>query len=150
MDSTPKQKKSPNPERRQNASVGRPALVLGQPSRSTRTNREQLPFSRSTGRSTVPYHGRPGEQPGHVCARRAHRSTGRSTGLVHRSTGWWTRPCPGLLQCLFLLPLTSDLCAISSISFISSLPTILHLGENFLNLSQTPTNTWRNRHTISA
>jgi len=31
-----------------------------------------------------------------------------------------------------------------------SLPTILHLGEDFSNLSRTPTNTWRNRHTISA
>jgi len=48
----------------------------------------------------------------------------------------------------------------SSISSISSLPTILHLGENFSNLSQSPTNSSpspgeidtrsrRNRYTIS-
>ena len=33
---------------------------------------------------------------------------------------------------------------------IFSLPTILHLGEVYSNLSRTPMNIWRNRHTISA
>ena len=47
----------------------------------------------------------------------------------------------------FSLPLTSSLCAISS---NSSLPTILHLGEDFSNLSRTPMNIWQNRHRISA
>ena len=80
-------------------------------------------------------HGR----PDHICARRAHRST-RAVDRAHWSIGFFH----GLLQAPFLLPLTFDLCT------ISSLPIILHLGENFLNLSRTLTNIWRNWYTISA
>ena len=68
----------------------------------------------------------------------------RAVYQPHRSTARSTRFCLSLLQSSFLLPLTFDLCA------ISSLPTSLHLGEDFSNLSRTPMNIWRNRHTISA
>ena len=62
-------------------------------------------------------HGR----PGHVCARRAHRSTGWSTGL-----------CPGLLHTPFLLPLTFSLCAIFLYLLSLSLSTYLWLLQHFL------------------
>ena len=52
----------------------------------------------SVDRSGRPFlnHGQPGGPPGHICARRAHRLTGQSTGF-----------CLGLLQAPFFLPLTS-------------------------------------------
>ena len=77
--------------------VGRPTHVPGRPARSTGTNLELAHVSRSTDSRPLLCHGR----PGHACARRAHRSTGRSTGSVHRSTGRSTGFCPGLLQCPF-------------------------------------------------
>ena len=52
--------------------------------------------------------GWPGGRSGHCRARRAHRSTGRSTGLVHRSTVI----CLGLLHAPFLLLLIFGLCVI--------------------------------------
>jgi len=42
---------------------------------------------------------------------RAHRSIGRSTGLLHRLTGRSTGSTSGLLHAPFLAPLSSDLCA---------------------------------------
>jgi len=74
----------------QNTSVGRPAdqpaHVHGRPADRSDPNREQPVFSRSTMRSTAPCHGRPDGRPGYSCACRAYRLTGRSIGLLHRST----------------------------------------------------------------
>ena len=93
-----------------NASVGRSALVLSQP--STDTNREQPSYSRSTGRSTVPCHGWLRGRPRYFCACHARRSTGQSTGLVHQSTGVtpWPVVCvilaPFIFRSLCYLPLS--------------------------------------------
>jgi len=123
LDSTPKQKRSLNPERRRNASIGRPAgrptPVLGRSAgRPGPTESSCLSVGRPGGRPilatvdwAMPVHvmhtGRLGGRPAFI-----HRSTGRSTGL-----------CPGLLHCRsrFLWLLVSVLS--SSISSISSLPT---------------------------
>ena len=119
----------------------------GRPAWSTVPNRERALVSRSTwpvDRSFLctPVHtGRPG----------------RSTRLLHRSTG----STSGLLHAPFLATLSSDLCATSFHLLYLLSPIILHLGEDFSNLSRSPTNSSlspgeidtrsrRNRHTISA
>jgi len=87
--------------------------------RSTVPNRELGHVSRSIGRSTDSFCGRPGGRPRwpvHVGA--------------HRSTAWSTGVC-----CCCSFALASSL-STSSTSFLS-LPTILHLGEDFSNLSRT-------------
>ena len=87
-----------------NRSVDRPK------SRSTVPNRELGHVSQSTGRSTVSFCDRPGGRPRWPVHVGAHRSTARSTGVCY---------C-----CFFTLA--------SSLSTSSlSLPTILHLGEDF-------------------
>ena len=113
----------------------------GRSRRSTGSNREQPAFSRSTGpvdlslprstgRATVMilctfvHAGRPGGRPA--------SSTGRLGGRQGAQSG--------LLNVPFLAPLIFDLCANFLYSSISSLSTILHLDENFSNLSRSPTN----------
>ena len=123
--------------------------VVGRMVRSIGNNREQLvAVDRPCGRSFL-CHGRPGGWPGRACAHCAHRSTGRLTGPISwpvissvltpfgfRSLRYFPDEFKKLFRCIF-------------ISFISSLTTILHLGEDFPNLNRTPMNIWRNRHTIS-
>ena len=74
--------------------------------------------------------GRPGRRPGAQMSYSMHRSS------------FLCRPISVLSS------------SITSISSISSLPIILHLGEDFLKsepISNVPQSiTWRNRHTISA
>ena len=84
LDSTPNQKRSPNPNRRTDSPVGRLVdPVLRSIGRSTGTNRNRMSASRSTASvDRSPCHGR----RGYVCARCARQSTGRSARL-----------CPGLL-----------------------------------------------------
>ena len=133
--------------------VDRPPCSVDRPSRPTPTESSHHIVGRP-----LFSHGRPRGRPFYACARRAHRSTGRSTGLLHRSTVRSTGCFPGLLQCA-----VRSLCLpISVLSFsISSLSLQSPPGEDFQNLSQTPTNSnissgeidtrsRRNRHTISA
>ena len=112
MDSTPKQKRSPNSERRRKASVGRsagrPALVPGRPAP---TESSHLTVGRPGSRPLL-CHGRSGGRPGYVCACRAHRLTARSTSLSSGRPGYRLRFYLSLLQASFLFPLTSGLCAI--------------------------------------
>ena len=107
MHSTPKQKRSLNPKRRtkRDRSVNRPLSLVDRTSRPGPTESWLISVGRPL-RSTVPLPRSTDGRSSHVCARHAHRSIGRSIGF-----------CFGLLQVPFLLPLTSDLCAISSISF---------------------------------
>ena len=107
------QKRNSNPKRKVQPclSVDRP---VGRPMpRSTAPTLERGHFSRSTraGQPLLPVHDR------------ARRSTGRSTGLLHRSTGstiW-------LVQCAVSHSLISDLCANFLYSSISSLPHNWHV-----------------------
>ena len=96
-------------------SVNRPLSLIDRPSRSGPTGSWLTSVGRPGGRSFLCL-SRPSGRPGHVCARRAHRSTEQSTGL-----------CPPVDQALsrpasmpFSLPLSSGLCAISFISFLLS------------------------------
>ena len=92
-----------------NAPVGRPdvrpthATVdrAGRPRRSTAPNREQ-PCFQLVDRAVDRY------LPVHV---RARRSIGRSTGLLHRSTGRSTGSTIWLAQCAVSRSLIFDLCA---------------------------------------
>ena len=105
----------------------------GRPRRSTFSNRELALFSQSTAsmqRSTV------------------DRAVDRSVfvHLVHTSRPG-SRPAACCMRRFSLLCLPISVLP-SFISSISSFPTILHLGEDFSNLSRTPTNIWRNRHDL--
>ena len=129
---------------------------------STGPNRELRPVSQSTG----------------PVDRSLPQSTGRSIGIVlctsctpvNRAANWPSPPVNRAvdrehnLACSmlrFLLLLIFDLCVNFLYPSISSLSTILHLGEDFPNLSRSQTNSSlspyeidtrsrRNRHTISA
>jgi len=101
LNSTSNQKRSPNPSRRTDSPVGRPAPVLQSTGRSTGTNRNPMSASWSTASvNCSPC------RPGYACARCARRSTGRLAD-----------PCPGLLRTTFSFPLNSNLYSISSNEF---------------------------------
>jgi len=136
LDSTPKQKRSTNSERRANrlcrstdALLDRPAPTksshhtVGQPG-----GRPLFCHSQSCGRPFL------------CCACRARRSTGRSIDLVHRSTGRSTGTYLSLLHASFLFSLTSGLCAIFLYLLCLVSPYNSSLDEDFSNLSRTPTN----------
>ena len=112
--------------------VGRPA---GRPTHATVDRPDRPPPTESRAISV----GRPGPvDRSFLCTARARRSTGRSTGLLHRST----ESTSGLLHAPFLAPLSSDLCTtFFHLLYLLYLlfPTILHLGEDFSNLSRSPT-----------
>ena len=92
-----------------------------------RTLTEAGSCSRSTARSTELL----------LCTSCVCRSTGRSTVLLLRSTGQST----GIACARWCTPVDRYLLSVMSSSLATStsisLPTILHLGEDFLNLSRT-------------
>jgi len=132
LDSSPKQKRNLNPKRRTKrvcrstsralSSVDQPGRLGPTESRLMSVGRPFLCQGRSGGRPFL-CHSRSGGRLGHVCVRRAHRSTERSTGVCPPVNQAVDRALSRPASMSFSLPLTSDLCAISSISFISSLRT---------------------------
>ena len=151
----PIQKRNSNPKRKVQSrlSVDRPMpRSIGPVDRSFPRARPLQSVDR--GRSTAPTCARPctpvdrAGRPASSTGRPRHRP-GAQIACSMRRSSFLCRPISVLSS------------FISSISSISSLPTVLHLGEDFLNLSRSPTypslspseidtRSRQNRHTISA